>query len=496
MSVRAVSILEGGRRETLAIVLIVAAGAVLRLINLNASLWYDEVITLTQSIRLAPAELAVTYGSLNNHVLYTWLAKGAISLFGEEPWALRLPAYAFGVASIAAVWAMLRESGDRWTALAAAALLALSYHHVWFSQNARGYTGLLLFTTLSGIFLHRALGGRNWRDWLAFAACIASAMLIHLSAAFLIAAQGLATLLHGAGALRRQYGKGLAGLAAGPLIGFGVGAVIVLAVFSPMIAGMLETVRSVSEEGATSARQVVAWKNPLWTLFESVRSLGALSIAAPIAAAFIAIGAWRLVRSVPWIAIPYLIHIPLTLAVLTGLSMRVWPRYFFVDIGFLFAALTVGAFAFADFLAARAKLRERIGVGTGHLKSIGLAFMAIASVPLMTKNFARPKQDFAAAFELVSAEIEAWDSAATVGIASAYYNDYLGLDWPAFSTAEEIRSAEAASRRVWIITAFPAHTRAYYPEAQGRLDEGFTKVATFKGTLSGGDVAVYRSNSP
>ena len=33
--------------------------------------------------------------------------------------------------------------------LAAAGLLTVSYHHVWFSQNARAYTALLFFTLIA-----------------------------------------------------------------------------------------------------------------------------------------------------------------------------------------------------------------------------------------------------------------------------------------------------------------------------------------------------------
>ena len=253
------------RNEVLAVGVILLAATVLRIIDLNSGLWYDEAVTVTQFVRLPPAELAVTYGSLNNHVLYTWLAKASVAVLGEHPWSLRLPAVMFGVASIAAVWALFRESGFRWAAVAAAALLAVSFHHVWFSENARGYTGLLLFTTLAGLALHRALTTRDARDWVVYAACFAISMLIHLSAAFLLAAQGLAVLAHGVITMRRDGPQVASRWIVGPLIGFGVGSVLVLLPFIPMIGGMVGAFAHASGADDPVVKGVTEWKSPLWT---------------------------------------------------------------------------------------------------------------------------------------------------------------------------------------------------------------------------------------
>lgn len=480
------------RNEAIVLAAILLVAAVLRVVSLNSGLWYDEVVTLVQSVRLAPAELLVTYGSLNNHVLYTWLAKGCVALFGEEPWALRLPAMLFGVASIAASWALVREAGFRWAALATAALLAVSFHHVWFSQNARGYTGLMLFTTLGGLALHRALTKDRVAHWVLYAGCFAAAMLIHLSAVFLLAAQGLTAL--GAGALRLKA-EGVAGALRwlrGPLIGFGLGGAIVAAAFLPMLPGMTEAFSRVAGESAVEG--VAAWKNPIWTIAESIRSFGVIAWAAPIALVFAAVGVWRMWRAAPFITAPFVLHIPLTLAVLDFVSMRVWPRYFFVDIGFLFAAVVIGAFVVAEFFAARLATQRRFGFGATALQAIGAASMIAVSAPLLSANYARPKQDFEGARSFVERQRADGDRVMTLGIASAYFNDYLGLDWPQPRSGEELRRA-AELGRVWVVVAFPAHTRAYFGSEQAMLDRHFTLVKRFRGSLSGGDVLVFRAGA-
>ena len=63
----------------------------------------------------------------------------------------------FGLASILALYLFGRQVTSASESLLAAALLTFSYHHVWFSQNARGYTGLLFWTLLSSWLLLRAL---------------------------------------------------------------------------------------------------------------------------------------------------------------------------------------------------------------------------------------------------------------------------------------------------------------------------------------------------
>src|SRR5262245_50050613 len=72
--------------------------------RLGTGLWFDEIITLVDFVRLPTAELVRTFSSFNNHVLYSLEAQAAIALFGETAWALRLPAMLFGVAGVAALW--------------------------------------------------------------------------------------------------------------------------------------------------------------------------------------------------------------------------------------------------------------------------------------------------------------------------------------------------------------------------------------------------------
>ena len=57
-----------------------ALAVVFRLPGLNGGLWLDEVATLVAFIRLPMAEIAVTYTSPNNHVLYSILGRASVGI--------------------------------------------------------------------------------------------------------------------------------------------------------------------------------------------------------------------------------------------------------------------------------------------------------------------------------------------------------------------------------------------------------------------------------
>src|SRR3982751_1848184 len=73
--------------------------------------------------------------------------------------------------------------------------MTVSYHHVWFSQNARGYTGLLMMSLLATWTWLEALRSDTWKWWALYVAAVAVGMWIHMTMAFVIAAQGIVYLL-------------------------------------------------------------------------------------------------------------------------------------------------------------------------------------------------------------------------------------------------------------------------------------------------------------
>ena len=125
---------------------LVAVALVSRVVGLNSGLWVDEVYSLVRSVRLPVGTILTEYWGDNHQPLYALLAHASRSIFGEAPWSIRLPAVLFGVASVPLLFALGQRVAPRRQALLAAWLLTVSYHHVWFSQNARGYSALAFFS--------------------------------------------------------------------------------------------------------------------------------------------------------------------------------------------------------------------------------------------------------------------------------------------------------------------------------------------------------------
>lgn len=125
------------------VVLATAAGAALALAHLNQPMRFDESTTFL-NFGTRPVYVALgAYLTPNNHILHSVLMRGSIALFGEEPWAIRLPAYLFGVAAIPLLYAAGRSAFGRETAVIAALLMAGSTYWLDLATNARGYPMLI-----------------------------------------------------------------------------------------------------------------------------------------------------------------------------------------------------------------------------------------------------------------------------------------------------------------------------------------------------------------
>lgn len=160
------------KQATIALSVVVLIGLVLRCLFLDSSFWLDEITPLTFYRDSSVFGLLTTYYSTNNHLFYTLLEKMAVSAFGEQEWAVRLPSVLIGVATIPVFYLLTRLIASRWISVVTAFLLAVSYQHVFFSQNARGYTAHLLFTLGATLFLIRGIKKDKVAHWAGYCLCI------------------------------------------------------------------------------------------------------------------------------------------------------------------------------------------------------------------------------------------------------------------------------------------------------------------------------------
>jgi len=161
----------------------------LRLFGLNAGFWEDEITTLTRFAHKGWLNVLTEIPYPNNHILYTLLLKLSINIFGEHEWSARLPALIFGALTPPICYLVLRKRFSEFVGICSGLFMALNYWMVWFSQDARGYSGMFLFSFLGTNFFLEYIERRDWRTGLAYVLSAGVSVYFHLYGIFIIAAQ-------------------------------------------------------------------------------------------------------------------------------------------------------------------------------------------------------------------------------------------------------------------------------------------------------------------
>lgn len=486
--------IEAAAAAGLCAVLAVAATA--RAVGLDSALWYDEITTLLRFVRLPVGDLVSNFSSLNNHPFYSLAAKASVAAFGESAVSLRAPAALFGIASIAAFLPVARRVLDARLALLALVLLAISYHHVWFSQNARGYTALLFWTTLATVLFLAGAKSKSFRIWAAYGVVFAAAMYTHLSAIFFFAAHGAiyAAFVANRFILRRAPPHPLASMA--PFFGLALGLALSMFAYMPMFGDMGGAFSDVTSGAANATLR--QWTDPAYVarnLLAQFLDLGPLmDIALPPAIVLAAFGAYTIWKKEKLIAAVYILPIPITVVALDVAGMRIWPRYFFVEISFLYLALVVGVAAAASAIGGYLERAGNIQGATASLTAAATTAMVIGSLPLLAKNYQSPKQDLAGAVAAVERAAAPTDLRTVYGVAAPPVIEYYAPAWVEFSPA--MINGGSGGRAVWTIVAFRDQAKAKDPSAWRRFEANFSLQEKLPGTLGDGAVYVYRSNAP
>ncbi len=465
-------------------------GLALRLWNLNSDLWIDEVFTLLDFVRKPLGEIVASFPSQNQHMLFSILAYVSTSIFGESSWSLRLPSVLFGIASIWAFFFLCKRLVGSQEALLGCVLMTVSYHHIWFSQNARGYMGLLLFTLTATWFWFEALETNKWKWWLGYAASIAMGMWVHPTMAFVVAAHGIVhvLLLIWPGILGSTVSAFSPERRAGirPFAAWLLSVTVTLQLYALSLPEFLAV--GLHEESKDSE-----WTNPIWVITESLQSLKigfAGTLVLVCGGAFVAFGWARLFRLNQRAAV--LMVLP---ALLAGVSMlllghNIWPRFFFFSMGFGLLTVIHGAVELPKFLAHYFKplrVKQELASSAG----VGFCLLVIiASLTTLPKNYALPKQNFSEAKNFVERNTLSGDGIVAVSLAGIVYGSYLEPHWPVANTGTELQTIQNESERVWLVYTLPIEVKAFRPDLWKMIENDYEVVKVFPGTLNGGEVFV------
>jgi mannosyltransferase len=151
-------------KYTQIIILLTIIGSGLRLYHLDYnSLWFDEVYTYIYSSK-TPIEILQLISFERHPPLFYWI-EHAILTFGKGEFILRFVPAICGILTIPSIYVLGKEFIDRNIGFLSAVLVTFSPAMIYYSQEARGYSLLVLLFTVLFIVYFRALEVQEIRYW-------------------------------------------------------------------------------------------------------------------------------------------------------------------------------------------------------------------------------------------------------------------------------------------------------------------------------------------
>jgi mannosyltransferase len=475
---------------------IVVLGAGLRLLHLGSDLWGDEINPLVDYAGRPALQVITTYLDSGNHLLNTLLVNASIARFGQQEWAMRLPAVIFGIATIPVMYWVGSLVLPRRGALGAALLLAVSYHHIFFSQNARAYSAYLLFALLASGLLVKGLQEDRPSTWALYGGAIFLDMASVLNSAYVLGAHavvGLVALF----VIARRSRHFPVNLLKRLIIVFGGVGLLTFQLYATML-----------PQAAFMAR---VWTSPASGyrpfsgefLRELVRGVsagfgpGVLVAALPF---LVIAGAGFVVLLRRQWALTLALTLPevLTAAFLSAKGYTFAPRLFLLALPVAILAAVGGIFWLSDLVCRGLGMPARTFPSGVALTLV--AVLSLVSLASLGRYYAVPKQPFRASVHYVLAQRKTEDVILVsylAGTGFRFYGGRSGLvegrDFFVVRRAAEVDAILTAHRgtRSFFVTTLPRLVHLSYPDLESRIAAGWRPIRRFRGTIGGGDITIW-----
>jgi len=471
----------------------------LRIFRLDSDLWLDEIASVLTYQAMSPFHVVTAYISANNHLLNTLLVKGSTFALGSTEIAIRLPAVLFGVLGIPAQYLLARVVLHRRESVAAAFLLAISYHHIFFSQNARGYTAYLLFAAAGTFFFLKLLSRQRRSDQILYVVsmllCLASALygwFVMAGHALVLGAISLRLLGKRVSAYSRLRTP-LGSLAVLGLLGFHLNASIVPQVYAYFVHAF-----------RTEATGYPAFSIEL--LNELSRGIaagfGRSLLVVGVAAAVGVLAFVICLRVRPLYFMILVSPLLVTAGFLIVRGLPVTPRLFAwgLPVTFLMAPMAtaeLGQRLAGSRLATTLPLRWLGQQGLLQGTCVAFCFLAAASLPTYYRT---PKQPTRESLAWVVDQMKEGDVLATAYLAEwgvRFYGSSWDLEegesYHVNRTVEALRQVEDINvgRRIWLLTTFSRALSLDRPELNKHIHDQYQPVRTFPATVRDGEITVW-----
>jgi mannosyltransferase len=463
------------------LVALVSVGAILRLYRLNAQLWLDEISALTGYFRRPFMEILLDW-SPTSHAFFDLLARLSILVLGESPVAIRLPAALFGVLGVMAFYLLATRLLDSRRAFFVAALFTVSYHHIYYSQNARGYTALIFLFLMATVLMvdFRATARISTAAGVGYVATILLAAYANVVGAVILPAH---LLMVGALYVRRDPGREppfpwrryvrFAGPAAAGLV----------LLYVPFLRTMIAYIQFTAAESGSGPRPGAG------LVLEVVEGLSA-AFPHPfiLAAAGLVglVGFLILIRDRPFAAAALLLPLALQVALIFPLGVGIHPRYFAMALPVVYLVGGFGVVWLVDRAAGFVWSSERRRVEVAAMTMVVLA----SALPLRA-YYAMPKQDFLGAIEVVDRLGQEGDARVGVHLAGNVLTRYYDVGFTSVHSVGELREQELGSARVWLVTTLERLLLADQPELHEYIRQNYRRVHVLPGSLGDGSMRIY-----
>jgi len=153
--------------------LILVLSLVLRLVNINQSLWLDEAIGAIAVRDFSYTGIVTEFMRFDNHPpLYYLVLKLWTDIFGYSELSLRLPSVIFGVGTVALVYLIAKRMVAKSVILypiLSAIFLATSPFHIYYSQEARMYSLSAFLVSLVFYLFLKLTNEDKYINWFYFA---------------------------------------------------------------------------------------------------------------------------------------------------------------------------------------------------------------------------------------------------------------------------------------------------------------------------------------
>ena len=469
------------RKEILLLALIIIISGILRFYDANTQLWLDEISAWLNSIQRPFAQIVSEWPGVASHIFFEVLSHLSVTIFGFSPIALRLPAIIFGVLSVYAMYRVARLIGDWQFAIFASALFGASYHHIYYSQNARGYTALIclyLLTTECIMRMTRTLD-TSLSLSIAYAILGTLAAYAHPFGGLIVAGQFVFLLGHSM-VVRKRYMPSWPLIA--PFVAIGIMTALLYAPFFD------EIIAYAANNAATYGSDQPAVESSLFA--ELLDGLLNAFMGWPgliIALLAMLIGAtWWLVTS-PASIFLFGLPVGIQLLIFVALGFGLHPRYFVIILPAIYIAVVFAVEALLQLSAA-----SRRGA---YRPCIYVLLILISFVPL-NDYYKYPMQDYTSALSYVESHQSATDL--RFGIHSSGYvlTDFYKHDFPRVDTLDDLKTQERRNSNVWLVVSLESIIADGAPQLIEYIHSNYDRRAKFPGTVGNGTVSVYfRSTS-